>query len=83
MKRITLAAAIVLMAIMGLTAQTSSWNTLGNNIQTPSIYTYFLGTTNSYPLRFRTNNTDSARSCNLSDSIHLEGSTVAEWDVLQ
>ena len=58
MKRITLAAAIVLMAIMGLTAQTSSWNTLGNNIQTPSIYTYFLGTTNSYPLRFRTNNTD-------------------------
>jgi len=58
MKRITLAVAIVLIAIMGLTAQTSSWNTLGNNIQTPSIYTYFLGTTNSYPLRFRTNNTD-------------------------
>ena len=39
MKRITLAAAIVLMAIMSLTAQTSPWSTLGNNIQTPSVYT--------------------------------------------
>lgn len=48
------------MAALGdLTAQTpfsTAWYTNGNSISATS--TSFLGTTNSYPLRFRTNNTD-------------------------
>lgn len=44
-------------ALGGLTAQTpysTSWSTSGNSISTSS--TSFLGTTNAYPLVFRTNN---------------------------
>ena len=42
----------------GLQAQSSTWNTTGNSFPGLSADTYFLGTTNSYPLRFRTNNSD-------------------------
>lgn len=42
----------------GLQAQSSTWNTTGNSFPSLSADTYFLGTTNSYPLRFRTNNSD-------------------------
>lgn len=48
------------MAVVGvLQAQSStSWKITGNSLPTISVDTYFLGTTNSYPLRFRTNNSD-------------------------
>ena len=56
MKKTTLAAAIVLMAIVGIQAQTTSWSLTGNSISSYAPNMYFLGTTSSYPLEFRTNN---------------------------
>jgi len=56
MKKTTLAAAIILMAIVGIQAQTTSWSLTGNSISSYAPNMYFLGTTSSYPLEFRTNN---------------------------
>ena len=54
MKKITLTAAVILMAIMGANAQLqTAWLTSGNSASNHS----FLGTTNNYPLRVITRDT--------------------------
>lgn len=53
----TLLTVVILTTIIGLQAQTP-WYITGNNIIPPAFQTCFIGTTNSYPLRFRTNGTD-------------------------
>lgn len=59
MKKIVLSTFFIMAVVCGLRAQIStSWNITGNSLPTISAQTYFLGTTNSYPLLFRTNNTD-------------------------
>ena len=59
MKKICLLMAVIMVTLANLTAQTpfsTSWSTSGNSITTTS--NSFLGTTNSYPLVFRTNNSE-------------------------
>ena len=59
MKKICLLMVVIMVSLGSLTAQTpfsTSWITSGNSIATSS--TSFLGTTNAYPLVFRTNNTE-------------------------
>lgn len=59
MKKICLLMTVIMAALGGLTAQTqfsTSWSTSGNSISSSS--TSFLGTTNAYPLVFKTNNTE-------------------------
>ena len=60
MKRTILFTIVVMMTVFSsLHAQTTNyWTITGNSLPTLSAQIYFLGTTNSYPLRFRTNNTD-------------------------
>jgi len=58
MKRTIMTTAIVILAITSLRAQTTTWNTLGNSFPQINQYVYFIGTTNNYPLQFRTNNLD-------------------------
>ena len=57
-KRITFVAVIIATVFCGLQAQPRPvyWTTTGNSIALNS--TSFLGTTNAYPLLFRTNNVD-------------------------
>ena len=55
MKRITLTATILLMAIIGAKAQIqTAWLTSGNSATSH----FFLGSTDSSPIKFRTNNTE-------------------------
>lgn len=59
MKKIVLSTFLIMAVVGVLQAQSStSWKITGNSLPTISVDTYFLGTTNSYPLRFRTNNSD-------------------------
>jgi len=60
MKRTILFTVVVMMTVFSsLHAQTTNyWTTTGNSFPSLSAQIYFLGTTNSYPLRFRTNNND-------------------------
>jgi len=58
MKRTTLLTILFFAAYVGLQAQSSTWNTLGNSFPFFNQNTYFLGTTTEYPLLFRTNNED-------------------------
>ena len=56
MKKTIVIAILVLMAFGGLKAQSSYWSMTGNTISNPiPINPYFIGTINSYPLQFRTN----------------------------
>ncbi len=55
-KKITLTAVIVLMAAIGMTAQSQTWDLTGNNLI--PMNGHFLGTTNNCPLRIKTNNND-------------------------
>ena len=58
MKKTTLLTILFFAAYVGLQAQSSTWNTLGNSFPFFNQNTYFLGTTAEYPLLFRTNNED-------------------------
>ena len=58
MKKTTLLTILFFAAYVGLQAQSSTWNTLGNSFPFFNQNTYFLGTTTEYPLLFRTNNED-------------------------
>ena len=58
MKKIALLTILFFAAYVGLQAQSSTWNTLGNSFPFFNQNTYFLGTTTEYPLLFRTNNED-------------------------
>ena len=58
MKKTTLLTILFFAAYVGLQAQSSTWNTLGNSFPFFSQNTYFLGTTTACPLLFRTNNED-------------------------
>ena len=58
MKRVLFTIIIGFATFAGLRAQTSTWNTTGNSFPWISADTYFLGSTNNYPLRIRTNNQD-------------------------
>ena len=48
MKKTFLFAIVSLMALGGLRAQSSTWNTLGNSFPSLSADTYFIGITNEY-----------------------------------
>ena len=58
MKRIALASIIIIAVLGYIKAQSTTWNTLGNSFPYLNSNVYFIGTTNEYPLLFRTNNTN-------------------------
>jgi len=59
MKKTLLLTLIGFIVFTGLKAQhTTAWYTTGNSLPSMTTETYFLGSTNNYPLRLRTNNQD-------------------------
>ena len=48
---------LFLLAVVSLRAQSPSWNLTGNTFPSLTLEDYFIGSTNQYPLLFRTNNT--------------------------
>ena len=59
MKKTFLLTLMVFIVFTGLKAQHSTaWYTTGNSLPSMTTETYFLGSTNNYPLRLRTNNQD-------------------------